>query len=74
MIFIHLLLVISIYFVVTDRNCSSKLNPGLGIFYLEHLPFVWKTQKLQGEFKWNGSSWWKFSRKKVIPFFLFLLK
>ena len=49
MVFIHL--VKSIYFVVTDRNCSLKLNSGLSSFYLEHLPFVWKTQKLWGEFK-----------------------
>ena len=27
-----------------------------------------KTRKFRGEFKWNGSSWWKFSGKKVIPF------
>ena len=31
---------------------------------LAHLPFVWKTQKFWGEFKWNGSSRWKFSGKK----------
>jgi len=24
--------------------------------------------KFRGEFKWNGSSWWKFSGKKLIPF------
>ena len=35
----------------------------------ERLPFVWKTRKFLGEFKWNGSSRWKFSKKKVIPFF-----
>ena len=34
----------------------------------ERLPFVWKTRKFQGKFKWNGSSWWKLSGKKVIPF------
>ena len=34
----------------------------------ERLPFVWKTRKYQGEFKWNSSSWWKLSAKKVIPF------
>ena len=34
----------------------------------ECLPFVWKTRKFRGEFKWNGSSRWKFSNKKVIPF------
>ena len=34
----------------------------------ERLPFVWKTRKFRGEFKWNGSSRWKFSGKKVIPF------
>ena len=34
----------------------------------EQLPFVRKTWWFQGEFKWNGSSQWKFSRKEVIPF------
>ena len=34
----------------------------------ERLPFVWKTRKLRGEFKWNCSSRGKFSWKKVIPF------
>ena len=29
---------------------------------------VWKTRKYRGEFKWNGSSRWKFSGKKVPPF------
>ena len=32
------------------------------------LPFVWKTRKFRGEFKWNGSSRSKFSGKKVMPF------
>ena len=27
-------------------------------------PFVWKTRKFQGQFKWNGSSQWKCSGKK----------
>ena len=35
---------------------------------LERLPFVWKTRKFRGEFKWNRSSWWKLSGKKGIPF------
>ena len=34
----------------------------------ERLPFVWKTRKFRGEFKCNGSSRWKFSGKKVMPF------
>ena len=34
----------------------------------ERLLFVWKTWKFRGEFKWNGSSRWKFSGKKVTPF------
>ena len=34
----------------------------------ERLPFVWKTRKFREEFNWNGSSRWKFSGKKVIPF------
>ena len=45
-------------FRFADRNIRDQ----------ERLPFVWKTQKFRGEFKWNGSSLWKFSRKKVIPF------
>ena len=40
----------------------------LWVFELERLPFVWKTRKFLGEFKWSGSSRWKFSGKKVIPF------
>ena len=35
---------------------------------IERLPFEWKTRKFRGEFKWSGSSRWKFSGKKVIPF------
>ena len=27
----------------------------------ECLPSVWETRKFRGEFKWHGSSWWKFS-------------
>ena len=34
----------------------------------ERLPFEWNTRKFRGEFKWNGSSRWKFFRKKVILF------
>jgi len=34
----------------------------------EGLPFVWKTQKFREDLKWNSSSPWKFSGKKVIPF------
>ena len=37
-------------------------------FLQRALPFVWKTRKSRGEFKWNGSSRSKFSGKKVIPF------
>ena len=45
----------------------------------ERLPFVWKTWEFRGEFKWNGSSRWKFSGKKSntfrgITFFPFLPK
>ena len=32
----------------------------------ERLPFVWKTWKFRGKFKWNGSS--VFRGKKVMPF------
>ena len=38
---------------------------------LECLPFVWKSRKFRGEFKWNGSFLWKFSGQKVIPFAVF---
>ena len=38
---------------------------------LERLPFVWKSRKFRGEFKWNGSFLWKFSGQKVIPFAVF---
>ena len=34
----------------------------------ERLPFVWKTRKLFGEFKWKGSSQRKVFGKKIIPF------
>ena len=34
----------------------------------KYLPFVWKTWWFQGELKWDGSSWWKFSEEEVIPF------
>ena len=45
----------------------------------ERLPFVWKTRKFRGEFKWNGLSRWKLSGKKNntfrgITFFPFLPK
>ena len=47
------------------RLCRKKKNIWSN---LERLPFVWKTRKFRGEFKWNGSSRWKFSGKKVMPF------
>ena len=49
-------------------TCRSILNGPLRHAAQGRSPFVWKTRKLQGEFKWNGSSRWKFSGKKVIPF------
>ena len=49
------------------RLCRKKKH----LINLERLPFVWKTQKFRGEFKWNGSSRWKFSGKKVMPFEVF---
>ena len=48
------------YFTVIEGNKAGV--------DLERLPFVWKTRKFRGEFQWNGSSQWKFSGKKVIPF------
>ena len=58
-------------FTATTHKVSALL--GCLCFVLirvdyERLPFVWKTRKFRGEFKWNGSSRWKFSGKKVIPF------
>ena len=50
------------------RLCRKKKNIWSN---LERLPFVWKTRKFRGEFKWNGSSRWKFSGKKVMPFEVF---
>ena len=47
-----------------DSDCVEKKKH---LINLERLPFVWKTRKFRGEFKWNGSSRWKFSGKKVIP-------
>ena len=35
---------------------------------IERLTLVWKTRKFREELKWNGSSRWKFSGKKIIPF------
>ena len=35
---------------------------------IERFTLVWKTRKFREELKWNGSSRWKFSGKKVIPF------
>ena len=35
---------------------------------MECSPFVWKTRKFRGELNWNGSTRWKLSGKKVIPF------
>ena len=49
------------------RLCRKKKH----LINLERLPFVWKTRKFRGEFKWNGSSRWKFSGKKVMPFEVF---
>ena len=35
---------------------------------IERFTLVWTTRKFREELKWNGSSRWKFSGKKVIPF------
>ena len=48
------------FYTVTGEN-EAGVDP-------ERLPFVWKTRKLRGKFKWSGSSRWKVSGKKVIPF------
>ena len=37
------------------------------------LQFAWKTRKFRGVFKWNSSSRWIFSGKKVIPFEVLLI-
>ena len=42
---------------------------------MERLPFVWKTRKFRGEFKWSGSSRLKLSNTlRDITFFPFLPK
>ena len=46
----------------------SLVPRGISLGTLERLPFVWKTRKFRGEFKWNRSPWWKLSGKKGIPF------
>ena len=69
-------------------NCAYPFPRALGHFSKAHggankerLPFVWKTRLFRGEFKWNGSSRWKFSCKKstwlyytVTSLFCFYLK
>ena len=44
------------FYTVTGEN-ETGVDP-------ERLPFVWKTRKLRGKFKWSGSSRWKVSGKK----------
>ena len=80
--FVGTSLIVATSFVYTwDRldhpaSIPTPMNPTTGFtlcfFFLnsnlEHLTFVWKTRKFWGELKWNGSSRWKFSGKKVIPF------
>ena len=57
---------------MTPSGCSEESSSGLVHPHLRQgeltINFVWKTRKFRGEFKWNGSSQWKFSGKKVIPF------
>ena len=65
---------------VRHHKVSPSPNPHLkasNSIYIERLPFVWKTRKFRGEFKWNGSSRRKIFRKKRntfrgITFFQFL--
>ena len=56
------------FFFFNKGSTFSLVIFRLWVFELERLPFVWKTRKFLGEFKWSGSSRWKFSGKKVIPF------
>ena len=56
---------------VRHHKVSPSPNPHLkasNSIYIERLPFVWKTRKFRGEFKWNGSSRRKIFRKRGIPF------
>ena len=47
---------------VHGSKITKKRNP-------KRLPFVWKNPEIPGRiFKWNDSSWKKYSGKKVIPF------
>ena len=48
------------FYTVTGEN-EAGVDP-------ERLPFVWKTRKLRGKFKWSGSSRWKVSGKKSNTF------
>ena len=48
------------FYTVTGEN-EAGVDP-------ERLPLVWKTRKFRGEFKWSGSSRWKFSGKKSNTF------
>ena len=46
---------------VHGSKITKKRNP-------KRLPFVWKNPEIPGRiFKWNDSSWRKYSGKKVIP-------
>ena len=54
---------------IFSKNVTSCLTPGniyeiprtdvqhknVVLLHHQRLPFVWKTQKFRGEFKWNGS-------------------
>ena len=57
-------------FVTDPRFWERSLGTNRGKKWKngERLLYVWKTWKFRGEFKWNGSSRWKFSGKKVTPF------
>ena len=84
--FVGTSLIVATIFVYTWHRLEhltsipTPMNPTTGFtlcsfFKLERLPFVWKTRKFRGEFKWNGSSRWKKSNTfRGITFFPFLPK
>ena len=53
----------SLSFRAIFENEKTQLGTRLSHLAAENkkcLPSVWKTRKFRGEFKWKGSSWWKF--------------
>ena len=63
-----------------ERKCAARAKVFFFFFgNKERLPFVWKTRKFRGEFKWNGFILVEIFREKSntfrgITFFPFLAK